>query len=283
MSIFLAHSRGVNRVGFAALVTVGVGILLSIRAGAQVSEEEHARHHPGQVTASPGASPAQAPGPGMMEGMGEMHGVPPKQLYPTLMSLPTLSAEQRKQVEQQADERIRSGNSLMAQAVDALAQSAASRDYAAMQDATTKLHEGMTQLESGISAKRALAEGRPPPQVALEWFKREMNLPLNAAPASNGFFGNMRFHVAMIAILAAFAAMMIWMYFHKMRRAAHLLQSLTGGAPLAEASQFTDAGTQVIKRSPPPPPTVLESGTSPVVSKWSEKCVRRAIFRRHRT
>ena len=271
MSIFLAHSRGVNRVGFAALVTVGVGILLSIRAGAQVSEEEHARHHPGQVTASPGASPAQAPGPGMMEGMGEMHGVPPKQLYPTLMSLPTLSAEQRKQVEQQADERIRSGNSLMAQAVDALAQSAASRDYAAMQDATTKLHEGMTQLESGISAKRALAEGRPPPQVALEWFKREMNLPLNAAPASNGFFGNMRFHVAMIAILAAFAAMMIWMYFHKMRRAAHLLQSLTGGAPLAEASQFTDAGTQVIKRSPPPPPTVLEAATPSAVRKWSGK------------
>src|SRR6266487_2272351 len=271
MSIFLAHSRGVNRVGFAALVTVGVGILLSSRAGAQVSEEEHARHHPGQVTASPGASPAQAPGPGMMEGMGEMHGVPPKQLYPTLMSLPTLSAEQRKQVEQQADERIRTGNSLMAQAVDALAQSAASRDYAAMQDATTKLHEGMTQLESGISAKRALAEGRSPPQIALEWFKREMSLPLSTAPASSGFFRNMRFHVAVIVILAAFAAVMIWMYFHKMRRAAHLLQSLTGGASSVAATQFAVAATPVSKTIALPPAPTAEAAAPLATTKWSGK------------
>src|SRR6266536_1467483 len=110
MSNFLAHSRGINRVGFAAAVITGIGILLSIPAGAQVSEEEHARHHPGQVAQSPGASPAQSPSPGMMGEMGEMmsgmHGPPPKQLYPSLKALPTLSAEQRKQVEQQADERI---------------------------------------------------------------------------------------------------------------------------------------------------------------------------------
>src|SRR6266571_9299454 len=162
----------------------------------------------------------------------------PKLPPSALILLPTLSAEQRKQVEQKADERIRGGNSLMVEAVDALAGSAASQDYAAMHEATVKLHEGMTQLESGIAARRALAEGRAPPEVALEWFRREMNLPLNAAPASNGFFGNMRFHVAMIAILAAFAAMMIWMYFHKMRRAAHLLQSLTGGAPSLEVGEF---------------------------------------------
>ncbi len=275
MSILLAHFRGINRVGVAALVIATIGVLMSIRASAQISEEEHARHHPGQVTPSAGTSPAQSTGPRMMEGMGEMmrgmHGVPPKQLYPTLMSLPTLSAEQRQQVEQQADERIRTGNSLMGQAIDALAQGAASQDYAAMQDAATKLHEGMTQLESGISAKRALAEGRPPPQVALEWFKREMNLPLNAAPPSNGFFGNMRFHVAVIAILAAFAAMMIWMYFHKMRRAAHLLQSLTGGAPSVEAREFTGLAGPVTKKIASPMLSVPEAATPPAVSKWSGK------------
>src|SRR6266568_923017 len=69
----------------------------------QVSPEEHARHHPGQAEATPGGSPAQSPGPGMMEGMGEMmrgmHGTAPKELYPSLMALPTLSAEQRQQVE----------------------------------------------------------------------------------------------------------------------------------------------------------------------------------------
>src|SRR6266487_5424261 len=138
MSILLAHFRGINRVGFVALVVASIGILLSVGATAQVSEEEHARHHPAQITPSPGTSPAQSPGSGMMEGMGEMmkgmHGTPPKELYPTLMALPTLSVEQREQVERQADERIRSGNSVMAQAVDALAKGAASQDYAAMQE-----------------------------------------------------------------------------------------------------------------------------------------------------
>src|SRR6266567_1084452 len=276
MSIFLAHHGGINRVGRAALVIASIGILLAIRAGAQVSAEEHAGHHPTQG-ASPGmaASPGASPNGGMMGEMSKMmegmQGVPPKQLYPTLMSLPTLSPEQRQKVDEQANERMRSGTALMGQALDELAQAEGGGNYAAMQDATTKLHEGMTQLESGISAKRVLAEGRPPPQVALEWFKREMNLPLNAAPPSNGFFGNMRFHVAVIAILAAFAAMMIWMYFHKMRRAAHLLQSLTGGTPLVKAGEFTGLARPVTKKAASPPPSILEAATPPAVSKWSGK------------
>src|SRR6266700_6876718 len=131
----------------AALIIFATGPLLF----GQVSPEEHARHHPTQG-ASPGAaaSPGASPSGGMMGEMSKMmegmHGPPPKQLYPTLMSLPTLSAEQRQQVEQKADERIRTGNSLMVEAVDALARSAASQDYAAMHEATVKLHEGMTQL-----------------------------------------------------------------------------------------------------------------------------------------
>src|SRR6266496_4490803 len=107
MSILLAHFRGINHVGFAAIVVATIGTSLSIRAGAQVSKEEHARHHPAQIAPSPGTSPAQSPGPGMGEMMRGMHGTPSKELYPSLMSLPTLSPEQRKQVEQQADERIR--------------------------------------------------------------------------------------------------------------------------------------------------------------------------------
>src|SRR6266536_3596988 len=272
MSILLAHFRGINRVGFVALVVASIGILLSVGATAQVSEEEHARHHPAQITPSPGTSPAQSPGPGMMEGVGEMMsgmGMPaPKELYPSLMSLPALSAEQRKQVEQQADERIRGGNSLMVEAVDALAGSAASQDYAAMHEATVKLHEGMTQLESGIAARRALAEGRAPPEVALEWFRREMNLPISGAPPSVGLLGNMQFHIAVITILGAFAAVMILMYFYKMRRAAHLLQALTGGEPSTPLTRSAIPAPATAIVAAPPPATA-----APVTAakKWSGK------------
>src|SRR6266487_5905135 len=108
MSIFLAHHRGLIRAGVAALVISTIGILMSIRASAQISAEEHASHHPTQG-ASPGmaASPGASPGGGMMGEMSKMmegmHGVPPKQLYPTLMSLPTLSPEQRQKVDEQAN------------------------------------------------------------------------------------------------------------------------------------------------------------------------------------
>ncbi len=198
--------------------------------------------------------------------MSGMHGPPPKELYPSLMSLPALSAEQRKQVEQKADERIRGGNSLMVEAVDALAGSAASQDYAAMHEATVKLHEGMTQLESGIAARRALAEGRAPPEVALEWFRREMNLPISAAPPF-GLLGDMQFHIVVITILGAFAAVMIFMYFYKMRRAAHLLQALTGGGPSTPLAGSTPPLPEARPISAPP----ATAASVPVAKKWSGK------------
>ena len=228
----LASGRAVQ-----LLIAVSAGlVLVGIRtAPAQISAEEHASHHPTQV-ASPGAATLQGASPsgGMMREMGKMmegmHGVPPKQLYPTLMSLPSLSPEQRQKIEQQADEQMRSGTALMSQALDELSRAEADMDYSAMHSAMQRLHEGMTQLDSGIAAKNALAAGKPPPAVALDWFRREMNLPLTAMPASTGPFGGMSFHLAVIAILGAFAATIIAMYFFKMRRAAHLLQNLTGGA-----------------------------------------------------
>ncbi|MDI1314878.1 MAG: hypothetical protein PSV43_22130, partial [Prosthecobacter sp.] len=175
---------------FAASVCV-----LLIISGAQAqTPEEHASHHPGAAPASgaPGmagmGSPAGAGG--MMEGMGDMMKgmmgkTPPKELYPTLMALPELTPEKRQAVEQQANERMRTGTALMGQALDTLNAAAQSNDYAAMHDATIRLREGIAQLESSISARRALAEGRAPREVALAWFKQEMNLTSPVAGADS--------------------------------------------------------------------------------------------------
>jgi ferredoxin-NADP reductase len=165
-------------------------------------------------------------GPGMSGEMGEMmrgmHGTPPKQLYPTLMSLPSLSPEQRQKVEQQADEEMRSGTTLMNQALDELAQAQAAGNFSAMHDATRKLHEGMAQFDSGTAAKRALAEGKAPRDIALTWFKREMNLTPPVGKASHGARGLSLFHFFTMALLIAFAVAMLAMYYFKMRRAAAL-------------------------------------------------------------
>src|SRR5574338_446910 len=229
--------------------SVGIAFFGITAALAQISAEEHASHHPG-TSASPGASP----GPGMMSEMGEkmkdMGAPPPKQLYPTLMSLPSLSPEQRQKVEQQADERMRSGTALMTKALDQLAQAQAASNFAAMHDATVKLHEGMAQFDSGTAAKRALAEGKPPPAVALDWFKREMNL---AGPVPAEHRARLSWlHIVIMTLLIAFAATMIWLYFARVRRANDLLSSLTGTSQPAAAAPITPPAI-AIGAAPPQP------------------------------
>ena len=215
-----------------------LSLLFGAQAFAQISPAEHAAHHPGGTPAA-GAMPAAAGAPGMagmgppagaggmMEGMGEMMKnmgkPPPKQLYPALMALPELSPEQRMAVEHAAAERMQAGTKLMGHALDMLNAGAQSGDYAAMHEAMTGLREGVAELESGITARRALAEGRAPRQVALAWFKQEMSLAAPVVSAeTHGIRGLSVLHLFTMVLLVAFAFAMLAMYFFKMRRAAAL-------------------------------------------------------------
>ncbi len=222
-------------------------------------------------------APGMGPMGGMMEGMGEMmrtmHGAPTsKALYPTLISLPDLPQEKRAEVQAQAQERIKGAVALMGEALEALSKAGAANNYAAMQDATAKLREAVAEFDSGLAAQRALAEGQAPRNVALQWFKREMNL-LSPALEQRGFrlWGMSPFHAAIMAALVLFAAAMIGMYFFKMRRAANLLQSLTGGAPAARVAAPTAALTQ-------PVATIASALTSTQPKKWSGKLRVAQIF-----
>jgi hypothetical protein len=215
------------------LVCVALAILLATRTSlGQVTPEEHAKHHPG-----PDQKPGAAPGgmTGGMEGMGEHgHGkAPPKELYPSLMAMPELTPQQRAEVERLAGERMTSGTALMGKGLDRLSEAAATDNLTAMQEAAAQVREGLAVLESGLAARRALAEGKLPRAVALEWFKREMNLsPSTGRPeAAGGPFGLSWFHFSVMVVLAGFAAAMLWMYYRKMNRAAELLKRLAGDAP----------------------------------------------------
>ena len=238
-----------------------VGLLSMLDLRAQ-SPEEHASHHPGGaapaaggMAAAPGAAPAiggmPAAGGGMMEQMGEMMkgmgAPPPKELYPTLMALPELTPEQRLVVEQQSGERMHAGAMLIGQALDTLNAGTQSGDYAAMHEAMTRLREGTAQLESGIAARRALAEARLPREVALAWFKREMNLSSESASAQRQPFGVTPFHLFTMVLLVAFALAMVAMYFFKMRRAAALFGRIEAdkkSPPPGSASELAGGKTQ---------------------------------------
>ena len=222
---------------------------------------------PPQSTTDVGVSPLtmEAPGAtgggagggmgGMMDGMMKKMGVPPpKEIYPTLMSLPEFTLEQRTQLEEHAKEQMHSGTVLMGKALDTLNAATSSDDFATMHDAMTQFREGIAQLESGIAARRALTESRPPRNVALAWFKQEMNLSPVASPAAHQGSGLSVFHLFTMVVLIAFAFAMFVMYFFKMRRAAALFgrieagkgapppgsaPELAGGKPLASGRPAT--------------------------------------------
>lgn len=285
--------RCVRRLLCLGLLAAGVGLAASAPVTGQVQPGEHEKHHPG----AGGTGTAGEHGGGM--GMGGEHGgaTPPKELYPSLMSLPNLSPERRAEVERQAHERMQSGAALMGQGLDRLSNAAPGDDYAAMQEATAQVREGLAQFESGLAAHRALAEGKAPRDVALEWFKREMSLSPPAAPeAGGGPFGLSWFHLAVMALLAGFAVAMLWMYFHKMRRATELLKRLTGSVPAAGAAvgaaliaSDASAGARALPSSPvvngrapspaaPPTTTPSREPASPEPGHWSGRLSVAQVF-----
>ncbi len=167
-------------------------------------------------------------GGGKMGGMMQQMGAPKeKDLYPSLMSLPNLPLEKRAKLQKKAHGRMKSGVALMDQGFEDLSKSAATDNFTSMQEATTRLREGLSQFESGLATHRALKEGKAPNNIALQWFKREMGLLPNQYGMNDRAPGGLSpFHFFVMTILSLLAITMIGMYFFKMRRATDLLQRL---------------------------------------------------------
>ena len=220
-------------------------------AAASAPDATSASSASGAMTGAAGALPAAAPAGagGMMAEMGEMMKTmgksPPKEFYPSLMSMPELVPEQRAEIEQQATERMYSGIVLMGQALDALGIGARSNDYVAMRAATTQLREGLGQFESGTAARRVLAEGSTPRDVAQAWFKQEMSLSPGARGETSGFLGVSTFHLLMMVLLVVFMLAMLVMYFVRIRRAAALFGRIEPDAGSPPPGSSAPAGAAV--------------------------------------
>ena len=278
--------RSAARLSF-AITTLTLGLLMCGTATAQISPEEHASHHPDEAAGGKGGGmgmggmgmggPPEGAGPakgmgGMMGGKGggmmggggmggmmEKMGAPkPKDLYPSLMALPDLPMERRAELEQEAHQRMVAGTRTLSEGFDELSQAASGDDFAAMQSATEKLREGLSNFESGLAAHRAIREGKAPRDVAMQWFKRELNLgaPVKGSASSGVLWGMTPFHAIVMLILVLFAAAMIWMYFFKMRRASELLQRLA----VADGDQ---AEISIAAKKPSTAPTTSQSDSQP--------------------
>jgi ferredoxin-NADP reductase len=248
-----------------------------------VSPADHAKHHPGTGGTPAGPAGGQAGTGGMMDmedmgGMMEMmHGRPPaREPFPEMMNTPKLDPEARARLKAAGDERVREGTAIISDGMERLTDAAAVQDWAGMQAALARIREGTARMESGVALRRVADGQTEPPTAATDWLKREMNLVPTATDPTirRGPFGLSWFHFIVMVALIGFAVVMVVMYYRKMRRAADLLQALTGTGPGGAAAPSA-APAVTPSLSGPTAPAALTTAepqsvpVAPATGRWS--------------
>lgn len=250
-------------------------------AAAQDKQDEHESHHPGKDDSPAMSAPPPASAPesaiaadgsmqGMQDMMREMMGKGgPRPIYPSMMSAPSMTAEERAAVDRLADERMRAGSAHLESALQRLSAALRDGDHAGIERSMQAFREGVAQFESGFSAHRLLREERPTQATALSWFRSQMSLPdPGVAPA-----GGTWFHYVLIALLGGFGTTMLVLHVRRVRRADALLARAADGArtPGPVAGQPAPAAASSVRAAAVAGPRVNAwSGRLRVVRIFSE-------------
>ncbi|MBI2736859.1 MAG: 2Fe-2S iron-sulfur cluster binding domain-containing protein [Rhodospirillales bacterium] len=196
------------------------------------------------------------------------------------MELPAMTPEARAKIEHDAQARIAAGTAALAQAQNDYHHAMIANDTAAMATAMARQRTALGEMESGTAALRALAEGQPPRQIALTWFRDQMNLSPAAMPVEGavGPLGISWLHLVSMAVVAAFALTMAAGAIARHRRSVALVNQLTRAAPATKAMPPIAEVPRVMAPAPPPEPP--RSSAAPVRTKtWTGKLRVAAIVR----
>jgi len=266
------------------LMLLAVAVFGGAAPAAAQPADSHSEHHPGQTPSAPSAGQPAPSSAGGMEMMGTMMGGPPrKQLYPQLMELPVMTPEARLKIETDARARIVAGNAALVQGQDDYHRAAMNNDAAAMSAALSRQRAALAEIESGTSALRALAEGSPPHEIALSWFRDQMNLARPTSPVQEevGPLNLSWFHIVSMTVVLLFALTMLVVGVGRRHRSLALVNRLTrpagpqpaqGRAPVPISASPTPTTPAV---SPPPPPSTKVQQSPPLpspptsISTWS--------------
>ena len=224
---------------------------------------------------------------------------PRKAFYPWLMELPRLTPEARQFIEEEARQRLSTGNEAIATGQAGVHHAIAANDPAALQAAAASLREGLQAVESGAAALGALKDGAEPRQIALAWFRGQTGLDTHNAESNAGPFGWSWYHLIAMLFLGTFVLGTLLIHFARMRRISELTARLAARpagstapapvlpplappgapppAPATQASPGTIAGkvapaALLSEKAPPGPPLAR-------ASRWSGPLRVAAIFR----
>lgn len=128
-----------------------------------------------------------------------------KPLYTRLLALPHVSDAERHAIADEGRRRMDAGGVLLGRAAKEAQWAASMHDEQALLRVGEMIREGQALLRSGTAAHLALARGPQGSDVALDWFRDEMNVPSPTAHASPWYGANAGHLLLMTALtLVAF-------------------------------------------------------------------------------
>lgn len=135
------------------------------------------------------------------------------------------------------------GLRMLGQGRTALAEATEKRDLSRMERTASEMQAGVARYESELAALTALKGGKGPQEIALSWFRSEMNLDPSLELESNTMvMGMSPFHLIICAMMTLFGAGSVWIYFLRMQRVAtfiqHLSQPTTSSSVAPQADVF---------------------------------------------
>ena len=147
-----------------------------------------------------------------------MRGPKSTELFPTLIRISEPDPVERARLERRAEQWMSEGISLVSEGAAALSESTQRDDVRAMEQAGATIRQGLSRLESGLAARRALESGEPPAQVALEWFKSQLNLlPAPMDSRDRRILGMTPFELFLCALMIAAIGVSLTVYVLRMR------------------------------------------------------------------
>lgn len=191
----------------------------------------------------------------MMGGGGE-HGSQSTPFISQLLAAPTLSAEARSKLRQQANERIERGLAIISEASVA----GRSNEVVLRSDAARRLREGSDLFQSGSAALAALDGAQSPQVTALSWFREQMNLSAVPHEVRTLWLSVTPSHFLLMLFLALVSATLMGLQFARLRRIRNIVgTSGKAGDRAAPAGAVSKPGS-----APLPPGSVITPPAAPV-------------------
>ena len=198
-----------------------------------------------------------------------MKGPTSTEFYPTLIRISEPNPVERERLVQRAEQWRSEGISLLSEGGTALSESTRQDDVSAMEQAGATISQGLSRLKSGLAARRSLESGEPPPQVALGWFKTQLNLlPAQIDPNETRIIGMTPFQLFLCTFMIAAIAVSLYVYVLRMRKASLLVERIVAGSTVEEEFPATAVAQRASAATTPSSmPIETPEGLLPILRK----------------